>query len=315
MNDLQKLAKSMIENGGFTAKPSVSVFDQTFEKQVGFDQLTALADRTGNPNYATGRAFSPSSLKKVHHHPLKYIEYVKEKPQTQAERLEVFYNSGKRHFAIGQVFEDMLRHGIEKTADELYVPESGTLTPAVKKAAHESGRKAVRAADWEKCIQMHLTVKEVAPEYVERLRVSSFEAPAYDTVKVGPNEIQVGGYLDSFYAPDKYASDIKTIEKMSDAEKRIFERNWGTFQYWLQPAIYDIRFNFKKFEFMFVSKDEHPSVMLISFGRDQLDQLREYLLSTVLSEVAFYLENGFQTQTSQFWGKMPRIEPETRLFV
>ena len=315
MTELQQRAAEMIKNGGFSAKPPVLVFDQPFEKRTGFEQLEALNQRTGIPNYSTGRAFSPSSLKKFGQNPMKYIEYVKERPKTEAERLEDFYNSRTRHFTIGQVFEDLLRYGLEETYDNHYQVEPGTLTKAVKESAHESGRKAVRKDDWGVCLRMMLTVKELVPEYVEKLRASAFEAPAYGPIIVGPNTIEIGGYLDSYLASEKHASDIKTIESIAEAMKRIFERSYGHFQYWMQPAVYHARHGFDNFDFMFVSKDEYPSVMLISFDREQLDIMTEHLKSTVLSQAAFCLENGFEKSPSQFWKPLPRIEPEIKLFV
>ena len=313
MNDLQKLAASYINSGGFSDKPSAVVFDKPFTNRTGFQQLRSIADRTGIQNYGTGRPFSPTSLKEIRKHPLKYVEYVKEKPKTEAERLDDFYNPRKSHFAIGEVFEDLLRYGMEYVLDTKFDLIEGSIAAGLKTAAHDKGKKCVRMDDWQTCLRMHFAVKEYAPEYVERLRDSAFEAPAFGNIDVGPNQILVSGFLDGFHAETEYATDIKTIDKISEAYDRVFDKPWGAFHYWMQPATYHGRHNFETFEFMFVSKADVPDIMFITFTRSELDELHEYLKETVLSEAAYYLENGFQMKCNDYRKGFPRIRPAVRM--
>ncbi len=310
MNRLEQI----FMQGGFSSKPTLppSEFLTPFEKRRGFSQLYRIAQKTGFENYATGRPFSPSSLKTLREGPLNYLDYVKEKPLTQEEREEEFYNPRKEHFAVGAVFEDLLRYDVQWTQDK-YKVQDGTFTQAAKSSARLEGKRLIRPLVWSQCLAMYAAVVETAPDVLEKIRGAVFEAPAYDEVQVGPNVLNVGGFLDASRSEIKWALDIKTTETLSKAEARIFDKPWGMFHYWLQPAIYHNRHNFEQFDFLFVSKGQFPDVLIVSFTRDQCDELLQYARETVLSDACFYLEHGFDTATHQFKKSYPKIRPTVDL--
>lgn len=276
------------------------------DKEVGLSYLRSLSERTGIPNYATGRALSPSSFKHFMANPLKYIEKMCEPPQTEEERRDELYNSRKRHFLIGKVFEDYLRQGVEKSNDTIYRICSGDLTAGEKALAHADGKTAVRFDDYQSALQMYEETYRSIPSYVEKLRTMRHEPRCNALVDVAGIEVLINGFGDAI-RHSEYGTDIKTIDSIADARRRVWEPYYGGFQYWLQAAFYSLIWNLQSFDFLFVSKKATTMILLVEIDQSGIEALQEYLITNWLTAFVWNLEHGFENLAPyEFRGALPR---------
>lgn len=265
----------------------------TLEKRLGLVQLEALSMRTGISNYATGRAFSASSLKRLYNHPLKYIEYASEPPRTDEDRIEDFYNAKKSAFTIGEMFEDFIR-GRELYDAKYMVLATDTVSATAKKEASEAGQLAVRARDHALVIDMAEALTRQAPELAEMIQGASHEVQKQPRAEVFGTEILLNGFSD--FEAGGVGGDIKTIDSLSDASSRIFEKSWGRFQYWMQAALYHMDGDgYDEFKFVFIAK-KSLQILTVSLDREALDLLADELKRCVLTPALYYLENGFEEE-------------------
>lgn len=278
------------------------VYIPRLEKRIGLKQLARLNEQ-GAYLYPD-RAFSPSSLKRLVKSGLDYLDYICEPKRTPEEDLEDSYNSRKRAFTRGILFEDMLCLGeYYFQTDKYMVLKSDTIGANQKSQAKEEGKRCVRKTDFELVRAMYHTVAKKCPELVKTLQEKcTYQVQTNGLVSVGDEQIKLNGFTDCELLPSiglKHGYEIKTIDGAAECENRVFDRPYGSFHYWMQAAVYHSIRNYEAFTFVFVSKKRFHPVVTMHFEEEALDNLVEQLKTLALIPALHYLENGFEKRYFQ----------------
>ena len=311
---------------------SISDFEKSKEievpkinKGIGLKQLERQAKK-GYYNYFNGRALSPSKLKSIlKGGGLAYLE------ACEIKRENDFNNwiATKEGAQIGSLSEDLLTINIKDVLSKYHrckKADKGTWGATANKAAwkkalsithklptkeniFEASISIVKScqinesADGEKMIDLIFNIRNGR----HQKEIKTFEQIT---------DLNLYGFEDSQFIDNDgllIGTDLKVINDLTDCHRRIFNR-WAGYNYWLQPAVYDVSENYNQFKFVFSHTSGSNSQIVITLFREQLDFLRKELIEKVLIPFVWYLENGFEKNAPYNMTITPPKGYETKFF-